>query len=70
MLNASQQQLYLVTQYYPLGSLEGYLRRGVVSWQQACVIVRSIACGLKHLHSETAVNEDGISCEKYAIAHR
>ena len=70
VVNTSQQQLYLVTSYYPLGSLEGFLRRGVVSWRQACLIVKSIACGLKHLHSDTYLNQDSIHIEKYAIAHR
>lgn len=69
-VNASPLQLYLVTRYHPLGSLEEYLRAHVISWKQACVMVRSIACGLKHLHSESFVNEAGITSEKYSIAHR
>ena len=70
VISASPLQLYLVTEYYPLGSLEGYLRGNRLSWKQACTIVRDVACGLKHLHSEFYLNENGIRTEKYSIAHR
>lgn len=63
-------QLHLVTRYYPLGTLEGYLRANVLSWKQACCIIWSIANGLKHLHSENCTESKGIQTEKYGIAHR
>ena len=70
MVATSPLQLYLVTRYYPLGTLEGYLRANVLSWKQACCVVWSIANGLKHLHSESCTECAGIKTEKYAIAHR
>ncbi len=69
VVSSSPLQLYLVTHYYPLGSLEGYLRAHVLSWQQACEVVRSIACGLMHLHSDVCESQ-GVMTEKYPIAHR
>ena len=71
VVNSSPLQLYLVTHYYPLGSLEGYLRARMLTWQQACEVVRSVACGLKHLHADTCETQgSGISTEKHPIAHR
>ena len=70
VVNSSPLQLYLLTEYYPLGSLLSYLQGNVLSWKQTCSIVRNIACGLKHLHSEFYINSSGIRTEKYPIAHR
>lgn len=69
VVSSSPLQLYLVTHYYPLGSLESYLRGHVLSWQQACEVVRSISCGLKYLHSDLC---EGVArrTEKPPIAHR
>ena len=63
-------QLYVISRYYPLGSLNQFLRKRVVTLEQACVIIRDIAEGLAHLHSEYYTNSGGIVAEKYAIAHR
>ena len=63
-------QLFTVTKYYPLGSLNQYLRIHTVSWEQACTMIRSVACGLSHLHSEYYTNNSGVCAEKYAVAHR
>ncbi len=60
----------LLTHYYPLGSLNNYLRTHVVSWQVACVIIRAVSQGLAHLHSEYYCNSSGIVAEKYPVAHR
>ena len=63
-------QRVLITRFYPLGSLNNYLRLRTMSWSQTCVMVRSIARGLAHLHSESYMNIGGVLAEKYAIAHR
>ena len=63
-------QLVIITRYYPLGSLNQFLRKHVVSLQQANVIISSVANGLAHLHAEYYTNSSGIVTEKYAIAHR
>ena len=63
-------QLFTVTKYYPFGSLNQYLRIHTVSWEQACTMIRSVACGLAHLHSEYYTNNGGVCAEKYAVAHR
>ena len=63
-------QLAIITQYYPLGSLNQFLRKHVVSLQQANVMISSVANGLAHLHAEYYTNSSGIVTEKYAIAHR
>lgn len=63
-------QFFMITKYYPLGSLNQYLRRKVVSWEQACTMIHSVVCGLAHLHSERYTNLSGILAEKYAVAHR
>lgn len=65
-----QSELFMITEYYPLGSLCVYLRNHRVSWEQACCMVRSLAKGLAHLHSEWYTNSAGILAEKYAVAHR
>ena len=33
-------------------------------------MIRSVACGLAHLHSEYYTNNSGVCAEKYAVAHR
>ena len=63
-------QLVIISRYYPLGSLNQFLRKYVVSLQQANVMISSIANGLAHLHAEYYTNSSGIVTEKYAIAHR
>ena len=63
-------QLVIITRYYPLGSLNQFLRKHVVSLQQASVMISSVANGLAHLHAEYYTNSSGIVTEKYAIAHR
>ena len=63
-------QLVIITRYYPLGSLNQFLRKHVVSLQQANVIISGVANGLAHLHAEYYTNSSGIVTEKYAIAHR
>ena len=63
-------QLVIITRYYPLGSLNQFLRKHVVSLQQANVMISSVAKGLAHLHAEYYTNSGGIMTEKYAVAHR
>ena len=63
-------QLVIITRYYPLGSPNQFLRKHVISLQQASVMISSVANGLAHLHAEYYANSSGIVTEKYAIAHR
>ena len=63
-------QFFIITQYYPLGSLNQYLCHNVLSWEQALNLMYSVSRGLSHLHSTSYTNSDGVVLEKYAIAHR
>ena len=63
-------QLYVISRYYPLGSLNQFLRQHVVTLEQASMIIKDVAEGLAHLHSENYTKSNGIMAEKYAIAHR
>lgn len=58
-------QLWLITHYYPLGSLFDHLNRTALSHHQMATICLSIANGLVHLHTEIFGTEG-----KPAIAHR
>lgn len=58
-------QLWLITHYYPFGSLYDYLNRTALSHHQMFTICLSIANGLVHLHTEIFGTEG-----KPAIAHR
>ena len=63
-------QMFIVTPFYPLGSLNRFLERNTVSWEQACRVIHSIANGLGHLHCESYVSSGGIVMDKYAVSHR
>lgn len=65
-----QLQMFIVMPYYPLGSLNRFLARNTVSWEQACRVIHSITSGLGHLHSESYKNSNGIVVEKYSMTHR
>ena len=65
-----EHQMFIVTPFYPLGSLNRFLARNTVSWEQACRVIHSVTSGVAHLHSESYTNTDGIIVDKYAIAHR
>lgn len=58
-------QLWLMTHYYPLGSLYDHLNRTALTHHQMAIIAMSIANGLVHLHTEIFGQEG-----KPAIAHR
>lgn len=58
-------QLWLITHYYPLGSLYDHLNRNALSHYEMITICASIANGLVHLHTEIFGTEG-----KPAIAHR
>ncbi|KAL7675901.1 hypothetical protein ACOME3_002162 [Neoechinorhynchus agilis] len=58
-------QLWLVTDYYPDGSLYDYLVKHVVTVETMLIMLTSIATGLNHLHIQIDGCED-----KPAIAHR
>lgn len=61
----SSTQLWVLTDYYPLGSLYDYLHREPLSHHDMIVICLSIANGIVHLHTEIHGTEG-----KPAIAHR
>lgn len=65
----SSTQLWVLTHYYPLGSLYDYLqsqnKRSALSHHDMAIICLSIANGLVHLHTEIFGTEG-----KPAIAHR
>ena len=63
-------QLYMITEYHSLGSLNQFLLHNTITWPQALNIIHSVSSGLAHLHSSIYVNSDGFAVEKYAIAHR
>lgn len=58
-------QLWLITHYYPLGSLYDHLNRTALTHHQMMTICKSIASGLVHLHTEIFGKQG-----KPAIAHR
>lgn len=58
-------QLWLITHYFPLGSLYDHLNRTALSHHQMLMICKTIASGLVHLHTEIFGTEG-----KPAIAHR
>ena len=63
-------QLYLLTEYHPLGSLNHYLQHHTLDWPQTLKILQSISLGLAHLHSNFTVTSNGTTTTKFAIAHR
>ena len=65
-----QLQMFIVTPFYLLGSLNRFLARNAVSWEQACRVIHSVSNGLSHLHAESYTNSSGVVMEKYAVAHR
>ena len=65
-----QVHMFIVTPFYPLGSLNRFLARNTVSWEQTCRVIHSISNGLSHLHSESYINSSGVVTDKYAVAHR
>lgn len=58
-------QLWLITHYFPLGSLYDYLNKAALSHHQMLQICKTVASGLVHLHTEIFGTEG-----KPAIAHR
>lgn len=62
-------EYFIITQYYPLGSLNYFLRHSSLSWEQAWNVMYSVSNGLTHLHSSNYTSKGFVS-EKYSIAHR
>lgn len=58
-------QLWLITNFYPLGSLYDYLNINVLDLHQTLSILDTAISGLLHLHTELIGNE-----KKPGIAHR
>ena len=63
-------QLYTLTEYHTLGSLNHYLQHNTLTWPQTLKMISSVSSGLAHLHSNVFVNSDGSIADKFAIAHR
>ncbi|KAJ8273178.1 hypothetical protein GJAV_G00098530 [Gymnothorax javanicus] len=61
-----EKQYWLITAYHPLGNLQEYLARHVISWDDLWLLGGSLAQGVAHLHS------DRTPCgrPKVAITHR
>uniref|UniRef100_A0A8C4Q380 receptor protein serine/threonine kinase n=1 Tax=Eptatretus burgeri TaxID=7764 RepID=A0A8C4Q380_EPTBU len=55
-------ELLIILEYYPLGSLNNFLKHKSCNWPEACRMAHSITRGLSYLHTERLY--------KPAIAHR
>ena len=56
-------QLWIVTEYHPIGSVADFLRTNTMEYAQLLSILRTIAEGMRYLHEELIPN-------KPSIAHR
>ena len=63
-------QMYMITEYHPLGSLNQFLKHRTLDMPQALNIMKSITAGLAHLHSTSYYNRDGFVAGKHAVVHR
>ena len=45
-------ELWLVTEYHPLGSLYDYLKAHLVTWNELCRIAETMAAGLAFIHED------------------
>lgn len=63
-----QRQYWLISQYYPGGSLQDYLSENTVTWDEFCRMACSTAKGVAHLHADV-IGEDP-PMNKYPVAHR
>ena len=63
-------QFFIITQYFPLGSLNQFLCHNTLSFEQAWNMMYSVSSGLTHLHSTSYSNSEGLILEKYAVVHR
>ena len=61
------QELWLITEFHPHGSIYDYLKANTLTWSEMCKIAESIAHGLTFLHED--VFPTG-SAGKPSIAHR
>ncbi|XP_072020591.1 TGF-beta receptor type-2-like [Amphiura filiformis] len=60
-------QFWLVTKYYPKGSLQDYLTARTTTWHELCRLSGSAARGLAHLHADV-YGSHGL--HKIPVAHR
>ncbi|XP_071825992.1 TGF-beta receptor type-2-like [Apostichopus japonicus] len=63
-----QRQYWLISQYYPSGSLHDYLSQNTVTWEEFCRMACSAASGISHLHAD--ITDDDPPMNKYPVAHR
>ncbi|CAL8248520.1 unnamed protein product [Lota lota] len=61
-----EKQYWLITAFHPIGNLQEYLTRHIISWEELKVLGSSMAKGVAHLHS------DHLPCgrPKVPIVHR
>ncbi|KAL0962519.1 hypothetical protein UPYG_G00341100 [Umbra pygmaea] len=61
-----EKQYWLITAYHPMGNLQEYLTRNIISWNDLWVLGGSLARGVAHLHSDHTL------CGRYKvpIVHR
>ncbi|XP_022109943.1 activin receptor type-2A-like isoform X1 [Acanthaster planci] len=62
------QELWLITEYHPRGSLCDYLKGNLLSWSDLCKISLSMAYGLAYLHEDLPATT--LCSAKPAVAHR
>ncbi|XP_071788835.1 activin receptor type-2A-like [Asterias amurensis] len=62
------QELWLITEYHPNGSLSDFLKGNLITWGDLCKISLSMAYGLAYLHEDLPANT--MYSAKPAVAHR
>ena len=57
VMNGTESELWMVTEYHPLRSLQDYLRQNTLTPQTMLLMVTSLCSGLAYLHSESSYNQ-------------
>uniref|UniRef100_A0A671V628 Serine/threonine-protein kinase receptor n=1 Tax=Sparus aurata TaxID=8175 RepID=A0A671V628_SPAAU len=66
LLGYTHRKYWLVLAYHSLGNLQDFLTANTLSWGELVAMAASIAKGLAHLHSDTALS----GASKVPVAHR
>ncbi|XP_073329983.1 TGF-beta receptor type-2 [Pagrus major] len=66
LLGHTHRKYWLVLAYHSLGNLQDFLTANTLSWGELVAMAASIAKGLAHLHSDTALS----GAPKVPVAHR
>uniref|UniRef100_A0A3P9P3G2 TGF-beta receptor type-2 n=1 Tax=Poecilia reticulata TaxID=8081 RepID=A0A3P9P3G2_POERE len=62
----AEKQYWLITAFHPIGNLQEYLTRHVISWEELQALSSSLARGVAHLHSDQLAS----GRPKVPIVHR